>query len=88
MSIAESVQQSDDVAPSPLSPPQVLAAFSGLMVGMLLGALDQTILATALPTIVGELGGLSLLSWVVIAYLLDVYGVHPVVGQARRSLRS
>jgi MFS family permease len=40
-----------------LSHRQVLVAFSGLLLGMLLGALDQTIVATALPTIVGELGG-------------------------------
>jgi EmrB/QacA subfamily drug resistance transporter len=49
---------------------QVLVVFSGLLLGMLLGALDQTIVATALPRIVGELGGLSQLSWVITAYLL------------------
>src|SRR5512132_1606678 len=41
-----------------------------LMLGMLLAALDQTIVATALPTIVGDLGGASHLSWIVTAYLL------------------
>jgi MFS family permease len=45
----------------------VLAA---LMLGMLLAALDQTILATAWPTIVRDLGGASHLSWIVTAYLL------------------
>ena len=49
---------------------QVLIIFSGIMLGMLLAAIDQTIVATALPTIVGDLGGLSHLSWVVTAYLL------------------
>jgi MFS family permease len=44
--------------------------FVALMLGMFLAALDQTIVATALPTIVGELGGLDHLSWVVTAYLL------------------
>ena len=39
---------------------QILLVFSGLMSGMLLAALDQTIVATALPTIVGDLGGLEL----------------------------
>ncbi|MCJ7832105.1 MAG: hypothetical protein MUP92_01485, partial [Actinobacteria bacterium] len=53
-----------------LSHRQILIVFSGLMLGMLLAALDQTIVATALPTIVGDLGGLSHLSWVVTAYLL------------------
>jgi hypothetical protein len=41
---------------------RVLVIFSGLMLGMLLAALDQTIVATALPTIVGELGGLDRLA--------------------------
>ena len=49
---------------------EILSIFAGLMTAMLLAALDQTIVATALPTIVGELGGLKNLSWVVTAYLL------------------
>jgi EmrB/QacA subfamily drug resistance transporter len=58
-------------APStPLSHRQILLVFFGLGTGMLLAALDSTIVATALPTIVGELGGLDHLSWVVTAYLL------------------
>ena len=48
----------------------MLVIYSGLALGMMLGALDQTVVATALPTIVGELGGLNHLSWVVTAYLL------------------
>jgi len=54
----------------PLTHRQILGVFAGLMTAVLLAALDQTIVATALPTIVGELGGLSHLSWVVTAYLL------------------
>ena len=50
---------------------QILLIYSGLMMGILLAALDQTIVATALPTIVGELGGIEHLSWVVTAYLLS-----------------
>ena len=46
------------------------AVFATVALGMLLGALDQTIVGTALPTIVGDLGGASHLSWVVTAYLL------------------
>ena len=49
---------------------QIQIVFTGLMAGMLLAALDQTIVATALPTIVGDLGGLRQLSWVVTAYIL------------------
>ncbi len=48
----------------------VLVAIGALLLGMLLAALDQTIVSTALPTIVSDLGGLEHLSWVVTAYLL------------------
>jgi len=44
---------------------------SALMTCLLLSALDQTIVSTALPTIVGDLGGLDHISWVVTAYLLS-----------------
>ena len=44
--------------------------FGTVLLGMLLAALDQTIVSTALPTIVGDLGGAEHLSWVVSAYLL------------------
>src|SRR5687767_15901624 len=46
------------------------AVFLTVALGMLLAALDQTIVGTALPTIVGDLGGASHISWVVTAYLL------------------
>jgi EmrB/QacA subfamily drug resistance transporter len=55
--------------------------FSGLMLVMLLAALDSTIVATALPTIVGELGGLERLSWVTSAYLLAQTAVTPLYGK-------
>jgi len=60
---------------------QVLIAFSGLLLAMLLAALDSTIVATALPTIVGELGGLERLAWVVTAYLLAQTIVIPLYGK-------
>jgi EmrB/QacA subfamily drug resistance transporter len=59
----------------------VLPAISGLLISMLLAALDQTIVGTALPVIVGELGGLERLSWVVTAYLLAQTIVTPVYGK-------
>ncbi|HET6812288.1 MAG TPA: MDR family MFS transporter [Acidimicrobiales bacterium] len=49
---------------------RIMIIYSGLMLGMLLAALDQTIISTALPTIVGDLGGLNHLSWVVTSYLV------------------
>lgn len=68
-------------APRPLEHREILTVFSGLMAGMLLAALDQTIVATALPTIVGELGGLDHLSWVVTAYLLTTTVSTPLYGK-------
>ena len=64
-----------------LSHRQVLTILSGLMLGMLLAALDQTIVSTALPSIVGDLHGLSHISWVVTAYLLTTTVTTPVWGK-------
>src|SRR4051794_28682105 len=60
---------------------RILVVVSGLMLVMLLASLDQTIVSTALPTIVRELGGLEHLSWVVTAYLLAVTAVTPLYGK-------
>src|SRR5438034_4936694 len=70
---------------------RILAIYAGLMTALLLAALDQTIVSTALPQIVSDLGGLSQYSWVFTAYLLastvtvplygklgDVYGRKPL----------
>src|SRR5207249_8004715 len=75
-----------------LSHRQILLLMGGLRTGMLLAALDQTIVGTALPTIVGKLGGINHYSWVVTSYLLastastplygkvsDLYGRRPVL---------
>lgn len=70
-----------DTPAAKLSHRQVLVVFSGLMTGILLAALDQTIVGTALPTIVGELGGLQHLSWVVTAYLLTSTASSPLYGK-------
>ena len=69
---------------------RTLIVFAGLLLGMLLAALNQTIVATALPDIVGDLGGFDHYSWVFSAYMLtstitvplygklsDVYGRRP-----------
>src|SRR5919199_1371776 len=66
---------------TPIAHEKVLVVFSGLLLVMLLAALDSTIVATALPTIVGELGGLAHLSWVVTAYLLAETIVTPLYGK-------
>ena len=55
--------------------------FGALMLGVFLAALDQTIVSTALPTIVGDLGGLEHLSWVVTSYLLASTASTPLYGK-------
>jgi MFS family permease len=75
----------DDVASArptvPASENQpVRLIFSALMLVMLLASLDQTIVSTALPTIVSEFGGLAHLSWIVTAYLLATAVVMPLCG--------
>jgi EmrB/QacA subfamily drug resistance transporter len=59
----------------------VRIAIGALALGLLLAALDQTIVATALPTIVSELGGIEHLSWVVTAYLLASTAATPLWGK-------
>jgi EmrB/QacA subfamily drug resistance transporter len=66
---------------SPREQPRIRVIFSALLLVTLLAALDQTIVSTALPTIVGELGGLTHLSWVVTAYLLASTITGPLYGK-------
>src|SRR5204862_7579690 len=66
---------------SPYSHRQIVIMFCGLGLGMFLAALDQTIVSTALPTITGDLGGLSHLSWVVTSYLLATTVSTPLYGK-------
>ena len=61
---------STDTQSSPRSARPPLAILLALALGVLLAALDQTIVATALPTVAGDLGGLTQLAWVVTAYLV------------------
>ena len=67
--------------PQPVAQRRVLIIIGALLLGMLLAALDQTIVATALPTIAGDLHGLSHLSWVVTAYLLASTVSTPLWGK-------
>jgi EmrB/QacA subfamily drug resistance transporter len=70
----------DQVRPR-LTDRQIWLLMIGLMTGLLLAALDQTIVGTALPTIVGDLGGISHYSWVVTAYLLASTASTPLYGK-------
>jgi EmrB/QacA subfamily drug resistance transporter len=64
-----------------LSHRQILVVMGGLMTGMFLAALDQSIVSTALPRITSELGGLDKLSWVVTAYMLAATASTPLWGK-------
>ncbi|MEA2154554.1 MAG: hypothetical protein QOE11_694 [Solirubrobacteraceae bacterium] len=64
-----------------LSHRQILTIMSGLLLGMLLAALDQTIVSTALPRIVGDLHGLTHIAWVTTAYLLAATVTTPLWGK-------
>lgn len=55
--------------------------FSALLAGMLMASLDQTIVSTSMPTIVGDLGGVSHMAWVTTAYLLATTLVMPIYGK-------
>jgi EmrB/QacA subfamily drug resistance transporter len=74
-------------APPTVAPPIVLTRrrinliFSALLAGMLMAALDQTIVSTAMPTIVGDLGGVSHMAWMTTAYLLATTLVMPIYGK-------
>ncbi len=72
---------SESPGDAPLGRRRVLLIIGALLLGMLLAALDQTIVATALPTIAGDLHGLSHLSWVVTAYLLASTVSTPLWGK-------
>src|SRR6478609_4545050 len=70
------------VVDEPIQPqPRLRLIFVALMLVLLLASLDQTIVSTALPTIVGDLGGISHLSWVVTAYLLAATIAGPLYGK-------
>src|ERR671924_1537476 len=60
---------------------QTVLAFAGVLLGMLVAILNQTIIATALPTIVGDLGGVEHYSWVFSAYMLGSTVTVPVYGR-------
>ncbi|MFC8953226.1 MFS transporter [Streptomyces sp. NPDC057101] len=68
-------------APAALAPRRIRLVFCGLMLALLLAALEQMIVATALPKIVGELQGLDRMSWAITAYLLTSTIGLPIYGK-------
>ncbi|HTS90677.1 MAG TPA: MDR family MFS transporter [Stellaceae bacterium] len=78
-------------AEAPISHRAVLRILSGVLLGMFLAALDQTVISTALPTMAADLSGVEHLSWVVAVYLLTSTASTPIYGKlsdlyGRRSL--
>ncbi|WP_417217041.1 MDR family MFS transporter [Arthrobacter sp.] len=67
--------------PLALTQRRIWIIFSSLIAGMLLSSLDQTIVSTAMPTIVGELGGVEHQAWITTAYLLATTIVMPIYGK-------
>ena len=67
--------------PSPLAHAEIRTIVLGILLAMFLGALDQTIIATALPTIGRELSDVESLSWIVTAYLLTATAATPLYGK-------
>ncbi len=76
-----STEPSAELSLPVLSHRRVLIIIGALLLGMFLAALDQTIVATALPTIVADLHGASHLSWIVVAYLLAATVSTPLWGK-------
>ncbi len=76
----DAVTSAEDLPPEH-SHREILVVMSGLMVAMLLAMLDNMIVAPALPTIVGELGGLEHLAWVTTAYILGTTVGTPIWGK-------
>jgi EmrB/QacA subfamily drug resistance transporter len=68
-------------ASAPLTKRQLYTVFAGIMTGIALSALDTNIVGVALPTIVGDLGGLSQIAWVGTAYLLTSTAATPLFGK-------
>jgi EmrB/QacA subfamily drug resistance transporter len=81
MSTPEATTDAPPAEATPFTHRQILVIMSGLLLGMLLAALDQTIVATALPHIVGDLGGLTHIAWVTTAYLLTATVSTPLYGK-------
>ncbi|MGH6974150.1 MAG: MFS transporter, partial [Stellaceae bacterium] len=67
--------------PTQFSHNEILKILSGALIGLLLAALDQTVVVTALPAIADDLNGIQHLSWIVTAYLLTSTASTPIYGK-------
>ncbi|MGL3806287.1 MDR family MFS transporter [Paeniglutamicibacter sp. R2-26] len=81
MSTATASRPAPGSAPLLLTQRRIWIIFSALIAGMMLSSLDQTIVSTAMPTIVGQLGGVEHQAWITTAYLLATTIVMPIYGK-------
>ncbi|MGB9033172.1 MAG: MDR family MFS transporter [Paeniglutamicibacter sp.] len=81
MATTTASRKSPDPAPLLLTQRRIWIIFSALIAGMMLSSLDQTIVSTAMPTIVGQLGGVEHQAWITTAYLLATTIVMPIYGK-------
>src|SRR3954464_9390181 len=81
MAVADPAAPTSQQSFSQLPRPQLIATLAGVMSAMLLAALDQTIVGTAMPRIVAELQGFQHYAWVTTAYLLTSTAVVPISGK-------
>lgn len=79
--VAETSKDQDLSVAAPVTPQQRRLAFAGLILAMIMASLDQNIVATALPHIATELGGLAHISWVVTAFMLTTTVATPMYGK-------
>jgi EmrB/QacA subfamily drug resistance transporter len=81
--LAPTTESTTEAGPAPivLTRRRINTIFGALLAGMLMASLDQTIVSTAMPTIVGDLGGVSHMAWMTTAYLLATTLVMPVYGK-------
>ncbi|ASS74057.1 MFS transporter [Tumebacillus algifaecis] len=77
MTTAQTVEPTDLTQPSRKRTLVII----GLMLGLFFASLDQTVVGTAMPTIIGQLGGIELLTWITTAYLLTSTAVVPIAGK-------
>ena len=70
-----------DDHPTPSRKRQIYAIFAGLLLAMFVSSLSETVTATALPTIVGDLGGVDHMQWVTTAYILAATVMMPIYGK-------
>ena len=78
---ADAAEEQAQTPQQPLSRKRLITVFIGLILGILMAALDQTIVATALPTIAADLHGLQSISWIITAYLLAQTIAMPLYGK-------